>query len=71
MLKRILRIAVLLFVFAGGVIVFSGLMNHADEEQLKFQAKLDAAEMKAMDCFIGVRGADNAAELSDVPQDRM
>jgi len=28
LLKRILRIAVLLFVFAGGVIVFSGLMNH-------------------------------------------
>jgi aminopeptidase len=47
------------------------ILFHADEEQLKFQAKLDAAEMKAMDCFIGVRGADNAAEFSDVPQDRM
>lgn len=28
MLKRLLRIAVLLFVFVGGVILFSGLMNH-------------------------------------------
>lgn len=47
------------------------ILLHADEEQLKLTAKLDAQEMRAMDCFIGIRGADNAAEWADVPQDRL
>ncbi|MBP6874536.1 MAG: aminopeptidase [Candidatus Eisenbacteria bacterium] len=40
---------------------------HANEEQIKAQAKHPLARMKDMQCYIGVRGAENTAELSDVP----
>ena len=32
---------------------------------------LERARMSEMDAYIGLRGADNSAELSDVPDDRM
>ncbi|MCM1161876.1 MAG: aminopeptidase [Roseburia sp.] len=41
------------------------------EEQLKLMAELDAKEMSRMDCYIGIRGAENVAELSDVPAEKM
>ncbi|MBD5465697.1 MAG: aminopeptidase [Lachnospiraceae bacterium] len=41
------------------------------EEQLKLMAKLDEEEMSRMDCYIGIRGTDNVAELSDVPAEKM
>lgn len=28
-------------------------------------------QMKAMDCYIGIRGSDNVSELSDVPEEKM
>ena len=34
-------------------------------------AKWDGAQMAEMDCYIGIRGAENAAELADVPKERM
>lgn len=46
------------------------LMN-ATEDQLNFMAELDSARMKEMDAFIGVRGEDNNAELSDVPTEKL
>lgn len=39
----------------------------AGEEQIKAQKKYPLYRMKDMDCYIGVRGGDNIAELSDVP----
>ncbi len=47
------------------------LLISATEEQLKIMAEIDAAEMKQMDCYIGVRGTDNVSELSDVPAEKM
>ena len=41
------------------------------EEQLKLMCETDSLQMKEMDCFIGVRGADNASELSDVPPEKI
>lgn len=46
------------------------LMN-CTEEQLRIMAERDANEMAQMDCYVGIRGADNVSELSDVPADRM
>ena len=46
------------------------LMN-CSEEQLKIMAECDSQKMAQMDCYIGVRGTDNAFELSDVPEDKM
>jgi len=41
------------------------------EEQLKLMAEVDALEMSKMDCYIGVRGTNNVAELSDVPSEKL
>lgn len=41
------------------------------EEQLRLMAEIDCLEMSKMDCYIGIRGTDNASELSDVPAERM
>ena len=43
----------------------------ADEEQLKLQYDLELAQMQQMDAYIGIRGGENIAELSDVPQQQM
>lgn len=47
------------------------MLLSCNEEQLKLMAELDAKEMSQMDCYIGIRGADNVAELSDVPAEKM
>ena len=47
------------------------LLMNCTEEQLKLMAERDCAEMAQMDAFIGVRGNDNSAELSDVPAEKM
>jgi len=43
----------------------------ANVEQLKVRAEIELAEMKHMDAFIGIRGADNASEMGDVPAEQM
>lgn len=47
------------------------VLLNCTEEQMSLMAKIDAAEMDKMDCYVGVRGADNIAELADVPEDKM
>lgn len=47
------------------------LLSGASDAQLELWAKHDAAVMSDMDCYIGLRGGDNAYENSGVPQDRM
>ena len=47
------------------------ILLNCSEDQLKLMAKRDADEMSQMDCYIGIRGTDNSAELSDVPEDKM
>lgn len=46
------------------------LLN-CSEEQLKLMAKADCTLMDNVDCYVGIRGADNISELSDVPADKM
>ncbi|MCF6314642.1 MAG: aminopeptidase [Verrucomicrobiales bacterium] len=43
----------------------------ANEEQVSISSKLALAQMKNMDAYIALRGADNINELSDVPAKRM
>ncbi len=47
------------------------MLLNCTEEQLKLMAEIDGLEMSKMDCYIGVRGADNVAELADVPEENM
>lgn len=51
--------------------VRAALLKGASDEQLSLWAKHDAAVMADMDCYIGVRGADNSYENSAVPPERM
>ena len=47
------------------------MLLHCTREQVELMARVDREEMEAMDCYIGVRGADNITELSDVPAENM
>ena len=47
------------------------LMLGACEEQLELQNKHTLAQMMDMDAYIAIRGNENTAELSDVPDDKM
>src|SRR5262249_42565144 len=47
------------------------LMRVATERQFQLQAEVEMAQMKSAQAYVGLRGADNASELSDVPSDRM
>ena len=46
------------------------IMLHCTPEQLTTRANVDAAMMSQMQAFIGIRGATNASEFSDVPGDK-
>jgi len=47
------------------------LLRNATEEQLSIQAEGEAAMMRRVDAYIGLRGGDNVSELSDVPSEKM
>lgn len=47
------------------------LLMNITEEQLKLMAECEASKMNQMDAYIGVRGEDNIAEMSDVPADKL
>jgi aminopeptidase len=51
--------------------VLRSLYATSTEAQMKEIGQMELARMKRMDAYIGVRGAHNALELSDVPSDRM
>ena len=44
------------------------VLLNCTKEQMELMAEIDAEEMSQMDCYIAVRGSDNIAELSDVPE---
>lgn len=51
--------------------VLREILLHCSEDQLKLMAEADVLQMSQADAYIGVRGANNIAELSDVPADKM
>jgi len=46
------------------------LYQHASEAQIKFIAGLERAQMEGVQGYIGLRGAPNYAEMSDIPKSR-
>lgn len=46
------------------------LLLGATQEQLTLRAEWDSLQMSNMDCYIGVRGTNNASELGDVPSEK-
>lgn len=51
--------------------VLRALYRAATEEQMRAIGEVERARMEAVQCYIGVRGSHNIAELSDVPAERM
>jgi len=47
------------------------LRTHATREQFELIAEFEKQQMENVQCYIGARGNQNVAELSDVPGDRM
>ena len=47
------------------------LYRGTDEKHMSLTAKYASCRMSEMDCYIGVRGASNSYEMSDVPSDKM
>ncbi len=47
------------------------LLRGATERQLQVQAAVELFEMQQAQAYVGLRGAENTAELSDVPPERM
>ena len=46
-------------------------LNMGGEDALKVWGEYDLERMKRMQCYIGVRGADNASEMSGMPEAQM
>ncbi len=70
-IKETYAVGALPFVKLGTSTIERQLLMGATEEQQNLLAENDAALMKQMDAFIGVRGEDNLYELSDVPQEKL
>lgn len=51
--------------------VLRAILKGASEEQMKMMAKYELERMKDMDAYIGIRGAENISELSDVDAKQM
>lgn len=51
--------------------VLRALFQAATEEQMRLIGELELQRMQRVDCYIGLRGAENALELSDVPAEKM
>lgn len=51
--------------------VLREVLMEASGEQLELQYGLELQRMEQMDAFIGIRGGDNIAELSDVPPEKL
>lgn len=51
--------------------VLREILLGCNEEQLRLMAEADCLLMDSMDGYIGIRGGDNIAELSDIPADKM
>ena len=59
------------FVMVKNPAVERAILMDASQEQMEQRAKYEGALMSEMQAYIGVRSGDNAAELSDVPSDKM
>lgn len=71
LIRRVRAAGGLPFVTTKQNIVLRELFLNSDEEQMRFIGEYELYRMKAMNVYIGVRGWENASEMSDVPTDTM
>ena len=51
--------------------VLRALYQASSPEQMKLIGEVEKARMEAVQCYVGVRGSNNVAEMSDVPREKM
>ena len=68
LIKEAYRVGANPFVWLRNKRIDRELTMNCNEGQLELRAKIDAEMMSNMQAYIGIRGGDNASELSDVPQ---
>jgi len=71
LVKEAYAVGGLPFVKTNNAQIQRALLSEISEEALKVMTENDAAFMKQMDAYIGVRGGDNTSEMGDVPSDKM
>lgn len=71
LVKEVYKAGGLPFVTIKNDEILRALLIGCSEEQIRLMARLELDRMKEMDAYIGIRYADNASELSDVPEDKM
>ncbi len=71
LVKEVYRVGAIPFPHSENQRVHRELLMGAGEEQLKIMSETDCLMMSQMDCFIGVRAADNSSELADVPPEKL
>jgi aminopeptidase len=47
------------------------VLRRGTQKQFELQAQVELAQMKSVQAYVGLRGAHNGSELSDVPGDKM
>lgn len=58
-------------VFLRNNAVQRALLSAGTAQHFMLQAEIETDQMKRVQCYVGIRGAFNSSELSDVPADRM
>jgi len=71
LVNRIAEAGGLPFVTRKGNSILRALLHNATEEQMRLTGEFEKARMEQMDAYLGLRGAENNAELSDVPDEKM
>ena len=51
--------------------VLRSVINNASAEQMTAIGQVELGRMKAVQCYAGIRGSHNIAEMSDVPREKM
>jgi aminopeptidase len=51
--------------------VLRAMYQNSSEAQMKFHGEIEKLRMEGVQCYAGVRGSHNIAEMSDVPREKM
>ncbi|MBM3708085.1 MAG: aminopeptidase [Actinobacteria bacterium] len=70
-IKEVYRAGGIPFVTLKDNTIIREILKECSQEQLKYMAKIDLAEMKGMQAYIGIRAHDNINELADLPAENM
>ncbi|MDD3173115.1 MAG: aminopeptidase [Herbinix sp.] len=71
LVKEVYAVGAVPFVHYTDIRLQREVLLNCTEEQMSLMAKIDAEEMEHMNCYVAIRGADNIAELADVPSEKM